>query len=382
MATTTTEDPIPTSMRAWLYTSPSHCRASGLPAALTLSPRAPLPPSSACLSPTQVLVRVRAASLNPADHKVPELGPLSRVLVGPPPATPGLDFAGTVVRSGGGAGFRAGEAVFGRVEAPTRFGALAEYVVAECCAAYSSPSSLPSSSSSPENEEKKEVEAVDFEAYSGIPTAGLTAYQSIAPYVTRGAGDRVFINGGSGGTGTFGIQVAKALGCQVTVSCSGAGADLCRSLGADEVIDYGRADVCASLAASAAAADGGGPFALVVDNVGVSPPGLYAAADGFLRGDGGGTFVQVGGEASLAGLRVAASRALLPAFLGGGSRRWVVVVTKNVREDLVQLAEWAREGKVRPVIDEVFAFEDAPKAFEKLKTKRAKGKIIVRVSDK
>ncbi|KAI1496978.1 hypothetical protein F5X99DRAFT_398378 [Biscogniauxia marginata] len=223
-----------------------------------------------------------------------------------------------------------------------------------------------------------------MEEASCIGTAGLTAYQSIAPYVRPGAGDRVFINGGSGGTGTFGIQVAKALGCHVTASCSGPNVALCRSLGADAVIDYTREDVCAVLASSSSSSSsdpgsGARAFRLVVDNVGVSPPDLYSAADRFLDPEEG-RFVQVGGEPTLAGLRVAASRALLPAFLGGGRRRWEFIVTRNDAEDLAQLGRWVREGKLKPVVDEVFGFEDVPKAFEKLKTKRARGKIVVRVS--
>ncbi|KAI5923919.1 reticulon-4-interacting protein 1, mitochondrial precursor [Camillea tinctor] len=351
------ENPIPTAMRAWLYTSVP----STLERALTLSPSAPFPPSTA-LAPDELLVRVRAASLNPADYKVPELGPVRRLIVSAP-ASPGLDYAGVVVRVGDAAAatFKTGDRVFGRVEAPTPFGSLGEYVVVRRRGCAGIPG---------------EEEAGKEEEFSCVGTAGLTAYQGIAPYVTPGKGDRVFINGGSGGVGTFSIQIAKALGCYVVVSCSAAGAELCRSLGADEIIDYRTADVCAELTSKAAAS---GPFALVVDNVGTSPPGLYKAADGFLSPEG--TFAQIGGEVSLAMLR-SVSRALIPRFLGGGSSKWAFIVTRNVHEELVRLAEWIREGKIRVVIDEVFPFEEAPAAFAKLKEGRTKGKVVVRVAEK
>merc|ERR1719238_545022 len=93
---------------------------------------------------------------------------------------------------------------------------------------------------------------------AGVGCTGLTMYQSIKPYVKEG--DKIFINGGSGGTGIFGIQIAKALGCHVTTSCSGANVELCKGLGADEVLDYKSVDVVTALK------EKGQVFSLVVDN--------------------------------------------------------------------------------------------------------------------
>ncbi|OTB02648.1 hypothetical protein M426DRAFT_322413 [Hypoxylon sp. CI-4A] len=336
-------------MKAWTYTSTTGGLEKNLRSVADASP-----PFSQTLPGDAILVRVRYASLNPADHKLPEVPVLGRVVI-PPPASPGMDFAGEVAQTGGAASddFAVGDEVFGRVAA-TRFGALGEYVVARRDGLAKVPS------------------GVSLADASCVGTAGQTAYQCIAPYVAHGAGDWVFVNGGSGGTGTFGIQIAKAVGCRVVASCSGRNADLCRSLGADEVIDYTAENVSAVLKAK------GQVFKLVVDNVGSAPTDLYKAADHYLLPEG--RFVQIGGETSLADVTSILSRGFLPSILGGGKRKWEYLVTKNVHEDLDQIAEWMKEGKVKAVIDETFEYENAPKAVEKLKTGRARGKIVVKGS--
>lgn len=334
-------------MKAWQYSTGRGSLEKNL--ALEEIPR-PAQPNS-----KQLLVRVASAGLNPADYKLAELGLLSRAIVGLP-ATPCMDFSGRVAAVGDGvkehASFRVGDAVFGRADPMRQSGALAEFVLledAEPCAA------LPP--------------GVDADHGAGVATAALTAYQVIAPNVV--AGDRVFVNGGAGGTGTFSIQIAKILGCHVTVTCSGPKEALCRRLGADEVIDYTTTDVAEQLKAA------GKVFKLAVDCVG-SPAGLYKAADDYLMPAG--KFVQVAGSASVADVMTTTSRMLVPGFLGGGHRKFELYLTKPSHSDLAQLAKWMGEGKLETVIDEVFGFEDAPKAFEKLKKGRAAGKIIVRVS--
>ncbi|KAI1082088.1 reticulon-4-interacting protein 1, mitochondrial precursor [Whalleya microplaca] len=330
-------------MRAWLYTS-AH---EGLEKSIELKQDAAQPQH---LAKGEILVKVHSASINPADYKVAESGLLRRLLVSPP-ASPGMDFAGTVAKIGDGVDVvKAGDLVFGKI-LPAKFGSLGEYLVAKAGGYARVP------------------EGVGLEDASTVGTAGLTALQAIVPYVV--AGDKVFINGGSGGTGTWEIQVAKAVGCHVTVSCSGKNADFCRGLGADEVIDYAKEDVVAALKAK------GPVYKLVVDNMcGGPPPDLHKAADDFLLPEG--KFVQVGGSFALQDVKTMFSRMLLPSFLGGGKRKFVFFLQSNSHDDLVKLANWMKEGKVKPVIDEVFEFEDAPKAFEKLKTHRARGKIVVR----
>ncbi|KAI0134303.1 hypothetical protein BJ170DRAFT_699874 [Xylariales sp. AK1849] len=329
-------------MRAWVYSSAS----GGLEHAIKLSDTTQQP-----LQKNEILVRVHSMSPNPADHKIPELGLISRAMIGSP-ATPGMDFAGTVEATGGLIDtFRVGEKVFGKVGAQ-QHGTLGEFVHAK----FEGTASLP--------------EGVNLEEASCVGTAGMTAYQTIAPNVKEG--DKVFINGGSGGTGTFGIQIAKALGCHVTTSCSGKNVELCKDLGADEVIDYTKENVSEVLKSK------GLVYKLVVDNVGSSPPDLYKVADQYLLPEG--KFVQIGGGMSAADMAAMTSRMLLPSFLGGGKRKWEFLVEKNKHDDLVQIGKWMKDGKVKSVIDETFEFEDAPKAIEKLKLGRTRGNLVVRVS--
>lgn len=353
-------------MRSWTYNS-----AAPLETALTRNDTAAAP-SEAALKPSSVLVQVLYMSVNPADYKLAELGLLNRAMLSLP-ASPGMDFSGRVVAAGSAAAaaYQPGQLVFGRVN-PGKHGTLAEYILlpdGECLAHV------------PEGWE----EANKMAAMAAVGTCGLTAWQSIKPYVPDKAAEgtitKVFINAGSGGLGTFGIPIAKALGCHVTTSCSGANAALCRRLGADEVIDYTAQSVSEALKAQ------GKVFQLVVDNVGVASASaagekeedLYVAANAFLRDDG--HFIQVGGGASVAATKALARRTLLPGFLGGGKRPFKFLMTAQSHETLEALAALIKAGALTPVLDEVFAFEDAPLAYKKLKTGRAKGKIVVKVSE-
>lgn len=349
-----TEDAWPQKMRAWTYSNAS----GGLDKALQLQTDTSPPPKT-LLGKDSVLVHVSHMSLNPADYKVPELGLLSKLVI-PVPASPGMDFSGTVTAVGSDVKtYQPGQKVFGRVEPiKNKYGALAEYIIVKDGEGIAT---------APAGWEDK------IDQLACVGTCGLTALQSIQSYASTG--DKIFINGGSGGTGTFGIQIAKALGLHVTVSCSGANAELCRSLGADETIDYKEQKVSDVLKAK------GKVFKLVVDNVGFTPPGqedLYTAANAFLVDDG--HFIQVGGGASVQQIKSVVSRSFVPGFLGGGKRKFVMVVTKQNHEGLAKIGEWMREGKIKGVIDEVFQYEDAPKAYAKLKTGRAKGKIVVVVA--
>lgn len=341
-------------MRAWLYSNAT----GGLHKNLALSSTAahPRPQSPPSLSKDELLVRVRAAGLNPIDYKIPELPfSMSRAMISVP-ASPAMDFAGTVVAHGAGVEFpvKVGDSVFGRLD-PGRFGALGEYVVAKS----SGCAGLPA--------------GVSLEHSSAVGSVGLAAFASIVPYVPKdlsvSAPFRVFINGGSGGTGTIGIQIAKLLGAHVTTSCSARNVELCRGLGADDVLDYTQGDLVGALKAK------GHVFDLVVDNVG-SPSDLYSACGDFVVP--GGQFVQVGTGMSMADMKLMTSRMLLPSFMGGGSRKFSLAVAKNKHEDLARLGEWIAAGKIKVVVDEVFEFENAPKAYEKLRTGRARGKIIVK----
>lgn len=307
------------------------------------------------LGKSEILVKVVSVGVNPGDYKVAEAGMIGTALA-KLPAIPGMDFSGRVVSVGSGIKeIKPDDPVFGRVN-PLRCpsGALAEYVQTD----YDSCVLVPP--------------GVDMDHAAGIGTAALTAYQNIIPYTKKG--ERIFIHGGSGGVGTYSIQIAKALGLHVTVSCSTTNVDLCKRLGADEVIDYKTTDLVVRLR------EGGKRFEHVIDTVGNAPADLYPASKDFLVDRG--QYHIIGGGVTFDYVKVVGRNWLLPSFLGGGKHKIVMVPTNNTHEHLVQIADWLRDGTIKTAIDTVFYFEEAPKAFEKVKTGRTKGKIVVRVSDK
>jgi NADPH:quinone reductase-like Zn-dependent oxidoreductase len=333
-------------MKAWRYTGVT----GGMEKNLQLKTDIPRPyPSS--LTKGQVLIETIAVGLNPADYKVPEM-PILGNLIMPRTVSPCLDFCGRISATHASVtSFQEGQTVLGRLDkmsSPMITGVLSEFIVAS----EENVAALP--------------ESVDADGGSTLPTVGLGMYQAMVPWVK--SGQKIFINGGSGGTGTIGIQLAKSLGLQVTTSCSAANIGLCKELGADEVLDYKASPVLEQLKAK------GRVFDHVVDNIG-SDAALYKNAHLYMKP--GAQFVLVGSEMkALLALGIAGS---LPSFLGGGSQPFKMMVISNNAENLRKFTEWVGEGKIKPVIDEVFSFDDAPKAFEKLKTGRTKGKIVIHV---
>ncbi|KAH0837399.1 Zinc-type alcohol dehydrogenase-like protein [Fonsecaea pedrosoi] len=334
---------LPSVMRAWQYSNTK----GGLEKNLRLNESAPVPQPSS----NQHLVQILATALNPVDFKPAEIRLLSHFAI-PKPATPGIDFAGTLITPAAGSSLKPGQLVFGASgTSHLAGGSLAEYAVAK------------------EDQVVAIPEGVDPISASTVCVAGLTAHQSIVPYVK--AGDKIFINGGSGGTGVFGIQIAKAVGCHVTTTCSSVNVDLCKSLGADAVIDYRTQNVVDALKAS------GHKFDHVVDNIGANSQ-LYWKCHEYTRP--GALFMVVGAQINRAFILDMLLRKLWPGFLGGGKRQSVGFFPKPKPSDLEQIATWMKEGRVKAVVDEKFPFERAPQAIEKLKTGRAKGKVVVEVA--
>lgn len=330
-------------MRAWQYSSTK----GGLEKNLHLNTSAPIPRPG----PEQYLVQVLATALNPIDYK-PAENPLINRLFIRKPATPGIDFAGYLVKAPAGSTLKRGQLVFGATGTnPMAGGALAEFAITQKNQLVALPDHL------------------DTTSAATLGVASLTAYQTIVPHVKPG--DKVFINGGSGGTGVFGIQIAKAVGCYVTTTCSGANVEFCRGLGADEVIDYRQNNVVDALKAS------GHRYDHVVDNVGNNKE-LYWRCHEFTKPSA--LYIFVGDELSLANIWENVKRKFWPAFLGGGKRKVTGFFAQAKPDHLEQVAGWMKEGKVRTAIDQKFPFEQAPRAIERLKTKRARGKILVEVT--
>ncbi|CAG8360455.1 unnamed protein product [Penicillium salamii] len=332
----------PESMQAWLYSGTS----GGLENNLNFNPSARAPPAP---KGNEVIVKVLSAALNPVDYKFPEMGLAARMLM-TLPASPGMDFCGRVVATGPLAKhFKEDQLVHGCPARPVQFGSLGEYLIIGADRIGLVP------------------DGVSVDHAAALSLAGLTAYQSLEGHLK--AGEKVLINGASGGCGVFAVQISKQLGCHVTTICSTRNVELCLRMGADEVIDYtAHEDLVAKLQ------DRKVSFDCIVDNVGL-PSELYYQSHHFLKEDG--AFVQVGASTLMTFL----GRMGWPSFLGGGQRKFVPVMTKMDHKQLAQLGEWVSEGKIQIQLDSVFEFHETPKAFERLRSGRARGKIVVHVSD-
>lgn len=339
---------VPNTMKAWRYATGS----GGLENNLEIIPDLPVPPHED-LGPHKILVRIHAASINPVDYKMPEM-PLVGSRMVKLPATPGKDFAGIVAKIGSGnsTGLKEGQRVFGRLAGQPQYGALGEYALVVVSEDACVP--LPDS--------------VSFDAGASVGTAGMAALQSIQPYLPAEGGS-VFINGGSAGTGTFGIQFAKALGAKdIVVTCSGASVEFCTSLGATECIDYRSTDVMSVLRQK------GAIFDVAVDFIG-TPANLYKMSHHYLKPEG--QFIQISATPDFSGISSLMCAQYQPKILGGGRRRYAFLRSQNVNEDFELVGKWLQEGTVRAIIDNTYKWEDAVEAYKRLKSGRAKGKIIV-----
>ncbi|KAH9898345.1 NAD-P-binding protein [Cubamyces lactineus] len=348
-ATAKEDKKLPATQRSWRITG------SGEPAkVLKLAEDTPVP---AKLKKGEVLVKVQAAALNPVGYKMMAVLP---GFVNRRVQAAEYDLAGVVV-DGNGTGLKEGDEVFGWIPVgqsiSTGQGALAQYTRLPAANLTHRPSNVTATQA------------------SGFGIAGLTAYQALVEVAQLKEGQWLFVNGGSTAVGSFAIMIAKALGARVGASASGKNEEYVRGLGADEFFDYTKSPLHEQLAA----ANKEPKYDVFLEAVGVLDPTLFVKSAAYLVPRG--VFISVGPQGS--GLTNYVSFAwnvfLRPSFLGGTKRKWKLVTVKPVHEDLEAFAKLVEEGKVRPLVDSVFAFEDALKAYEKLLTKRATGKIVVKV---
>ena len=298
------------------------------------------------ISENGVLVRVHVSSANPVDL-FPTTG-MGYLQGGRKPAVLGTDFAGTVEEVGANVSrFKAGDKVFGG-----KSGAFAEYIVpTEATAMVHKPA------------------GVSFEGAGTVAVAGTTALQALRRHGDIKAGQHVLINGASGGVGTFAVQIAKALGADVTAVCSTRNVDLVRSLGADDVIDYTKEDFTR----------GASRYDLVLDIAGSHS---LAACRRVMKPTA--TFVGVGA----AGVQHhwAGSFRALGHFLGtkvasiGGRHKVVVLFIAALNNgDLMFLGDLLESGKVVPAIDRRYHLSSVPEALEYINQGLAHAKVAIRV---
>ncbi|HYO15660.1 MAG TPA: NAD(P)-dependent alcohol dehydrogenase [Thermoanaerobaculia bacterium] len=294
--------------------------------------------------PGQVLVRVRATSVNPIDWKI-RRGSLRFVMPATFPLIPGFDVAGEVAAVGPEVtGFQPGDPVFGGVDIDRHGGACAELVLAREAALAPLPGSL------------------SFEGAAALPTAGLTALQALRDKGELAAGERVAINGASGGVGHLAIQIARALGGRVTGVASARNLDFLRELGAERTIDYEEDDLAAEDDA----------WEIVFDAAGNRS---YRDVEPSLVGDGGIYVTTKVGPDIFGWVAVTTIGGLL-----GKKKRARIVAVKYRAEDLVHLARLADSGRLRPVLQDVFSLEEIGKAHELSETGQVRGKVGVRIA--
>jgi NADPH:quinone reductase-like Zn-dependent oxidoreductase len=293
--------------------------------------------------PGEVLVRVRAASLFAGDVHVVRGTPFFvRFATGlrrPRNPIPGIDLAGVVEGTGPGVtDLRAGDEVFGFAA-----GSLAELVCVPADHLVRRPTNL------------------TLGQAAAVPEAGVTALQGLRDHGRVRAGQRVLVIGASGGVGTFAVQIAKALGAEVTGVCGAANLELVRSLGADHVIDHTRTDASAT----------GERYDVVLQLAGTASPRRLRRAL-----VPGGTLVLCNGQGRMAGVDRILAAVLLDPFV---RERLVVFVTKENGADLATLAAMIESGQVRPVIDRTYPLAEAADALRYLEAGHARGKVVIAV---
>jgi NADPH:quinone reductase-like Zn-dependent oxidoreductase len=289
----------------------------------------------------EVLVKVLAVSINPADWHCVRGKPLfSRATFGllrPKHEILGGDIAGHVEAVGSNVTqFKPGDEVYANL-LDHGYGGFAEYVSVPVAAMWSKPTNL------------------SFEEAAAVPTAAGTAFQGLRHHGEIQPGQRVLINGGSGGVGTFAVQIAKAYGAEVTGVTSTRNIDLVRSLGADHAVDYTSTDF----------ARNGHRYDLILDTIGNRSVSDLRRA------------LSEGGKAAVTGFTTVVR--LLTVSLRGGKD--VAMVSAHVTsKDLELLSELIQAGKLRPKIDRRYAFPEIPAAIGYLEQGHARGKVVVTVA--
>jgi len=286
------------------------------------------------VEPDQILVRVRASSVNPYDWHMmrgsPFLVRLSGGLFKPKNGALGVDAAGVVEAVGADVTHVApGDEVLG-----ARNGAFAEYV--------SGKNFVPK----PAN--------LSFEQAGTVGIAGITALQAVRDKGKVQAGQTVLVNGAAGGVGTFAVQIAKAYGADVTGVCSTRNVDMVRSIGADRVVDYTIADYTREGRRYDVIVDCIGNHRLLANRRALTPNGALVVVGGPLR--------------RLPGVLV------LPLLM---RQRIGFFIAKINRDDLTELANLMESGKVTPVIDRTYPLTEAPEAIAYLEKGHARGKVVV-----
>ncbi|MCP4703428.1 MAG: NAD(P)-dependent alcohol dehydrogenase [candidate division Zixibacteria bacterium] len=293
----------------------------------------------------QVLVRVQATAVNPFDRHVLRGKPFLLRLMGfgllkPKHQILGADMAGRVEDIGKNVTqFKVGDEVFG-----SGMGGFAEYV----CLSENTTAHKPAN--------------LTFEQAATVPVAGLTALQALRNHGGLQSGQNVLINGSSGGVGTFAVQIAKALGANVTGVCSEKNVEMIQSIGADNVIDYTKDDFWLN----------GKQYDLIIDNA-----AFYSIGKPLQALKTTGTYVGVGGSSST----VSALKSLIfnPLIAKMKGKRVVSFMANINQADMVFMKELLEAGKVVPVIDRKYSLSETPQAIRYVEEGHTRGKVVITI---
>ncbi len=297
-------------------------------------------------APGQVLVRVKAASVNSADWRVMRADPwLVRLMMGltkPRSDRLGADFAGIVVAVGEGVEhLKADDEVFGDVSSQG-FGSYAEYLLAEAESVVVKPVSL------------------TFEQAAAVPMAASTALEGVRDVAQIAAGQRVLVNGASGGVGSFAVQLAKHYGAEVHAVCHSQKTDMVERLGAGRVIAYDKEDVTR----------GDTHYDVILDAAACRS---FRAYRRILNPSG--VYVLVGG-AMMPLLEVATVGRIVSLF---SKQRFRNYLSMPKREKLMSVKELIEAGEIEPAVDRTFALDQVPDALRYFESRQVRGKVVISV---
>ncbi|MCI4054492.1 NADP-dependent oxidoreductase [Bacillus cereus] len=304
----------------------------------------------------EVLAEIHAASINPIDFKIRD-GKVKMLLKYEMPLILGNDFAGVITKVGSKVTrFKVGDEIYARPR-KNKIGTFAEYIAIH------------------EDDIALKPKNLSFEEAASIPLVGLTSYQALHDIMQLQKGQKILIHAGSGGVGTFAIQLAKIMGAIVTTTASEAGANLVTSLGADEIINYKTEKFEDILKNYDAVFDTIGGATLEKSFNIIKSGGNIVSVSGMPNARFGKEF----GSGFFKTLLFSLASKKLTALEKKHNAQYSFLFMKPSGDQLRTIASYIEAGQIKPVIDRVFPFEDAQKAMEYSEAGRAKGKIIVKI---
>ncbi len=304
----------------------------------------------------EVLAEIYAASINPVDFKIRD-GKVKLLVKYKMPLILGNDFSGVVTKVGAKVTrFKIGDEIYARPR-KSKIGTFAEYIAIH------------------EDDIALKPKNLSFEEAASVPLVGLTSYQALTDILQLQKGQKIFIQAGAGGVGTFAIQLAKLMGATVATTVSEAGANLVKSLGADEIINYKTEKFEKILKNYDAVFDTLGGELLEKSFEVIKSGGKLVSVSGLPNARFGKEY----GSGFFKTLLFSAASHKLTKLEKKHNVQYSFLFMKPSGEQLRIIANFIETGKIKPIIDQVFPFEDAQKAMEYAESGRAKGKIIVKI---